>query len=255
MIFATPGILSYPTGGAASPADFGSLIVDVDPAHPSIVLAGSKVSSIPGSNGTTYTFSQSTDANRPLYTASDAAYNNMPTMQFSSSDLWLSSTSTVTIGNAICTLVFVGELGSSGGAVIVGTTSDGNAVALSLEIIHGGTNVRSFTSGANIATSQRNRNVSSTSAKLYYGMSCDFSVAGGTSSRIKHYQDGTEQVTNLGFDNGPTAGSPATASTWYIGHRGGGGGFIFEGKLARVLGYAGTVDHAGLYTYLQSIYG
>ena len=252
MIGALPGIIaSSLASGEISPADYGTLLVDVDPAHASVT--GGKVTSVAAGYGL-YVFSQSVDANRPAYTATDSSFNNQPSMQFSSADTWLSS-NTVTIGNSIITLVVVGILGGSGGAVVVGTTPDGNAVGKSLEMIHGGTNVRSFTSGENVANCQRNRNVSSTSAKLYYGMSCDFSVAGGGSDRIKHYQDGTEQATNLGFDNSPTAGTPAAASTWYVGHRGT-GGFIFEGKIARVLGYAGTVDHAGLYTdYLQPLYG
>jgi hypothetical protein len=252
MIGALPGIIaSSLISGEISPADYGTLLVDVDPANASVT--GGKVTSVAVGYGS-YVFSQSVDANRPTYTATDSDFNNQPSIQFSSSDLWLSS-NTVTIGNSIVTLVIIGTLGGSGGAVIVGTTPDGNAVAKSLEVIHGGTNVRSFTSGENVATAQRNRNVSSTTAKLYYAMSCDFSVAGGGTDRIKHYQNGIEEATSLGFDNSPTAGTPATASTWYVGHRGS-GGFIFEGKIARILGYAGTVDHLGLYTdYLLPLFG
>ena len=246
--FSTNQLITETPVAPISPSDFGTLLVDIDPANATLV--SNKVSSISTGYGS-YAFSQSVDANRPLYNVSDSSFNNKPSIQFTADDTWLSS-NTITVGNAKLTFVVVMILSASNGAVIIGSTPDGNSVAKSLEMIHGGTNVRSFASGDDGATSQRNRNVSSTSAKLYYAIEKDFSIA-GAAGHI-HYENGVSQSTNVGFDGG-TSGTPATASTWYVGHRGT-GGWIFEGKIARILAYAGNVNQSDLYTnYLQPLYG
>jgi hypothetical protein len=245
-------LMAMISGGGQTPSNFGTLLLDFDAAN--AVESGGFVASMGAGYGS-YTFAAAQAAPaRPTLNATDPDFNGMPSVEFGEGGP-LITTGAVTVGHNILTKIVVARLGAeTNGRVIVESSPDANSNARSFAMLHDGVNFRTNKSGANGQTCQRNRNLADFNAKIHYGMSVDFSQAG--SAGISHYQDGVLESTSEGFDNGATAGGPAGAYVWNFGARNGGAGQWFVGgRIARVLAYAGTVDHAEVYDYLAGIYG
>jgi hypothetical protein len=241
--------------GGSAPIDVtsfgGTLVVDFDAAN--AVLSGGLVATMGAGLGTRDFVAAQAAPARPTLNASDPDFNGMPSVQFGEAGPLITN-GAVTVGHNVLNMVGVVKLGATpNGRVIAESSPDANANARSFAMLHDDVNVRTNKSGANGLTCQRNRNVP-VYGKLHYAMVVDFAQAG--SAGIVHYQDGVVQATAEGFDNGATAGGPAGAYVWNFGARNGGAGQWFvSGKIARLLGFAGAVDHAGLYAHLASIYG
>lgn len=230
----------------------GTVVVDFNAANAS--TSGGLVSAMTAGTGTRGIIPAQAAPARPTLNTSDPDFNGMPSVQFGEAGPLITD-GAVTVGHNVLHMVGVVKLGATpNGRVIAESSPDANANARSYAMLHDDVNVRTNKSGANGATCQRNRNVP-VYGKLHYAMRVDFAQAG--SAGITHYQDGVAQATAEGFDNGASAGGPAGAYVWNFGARNGGAGQWFvSGKIARFLGIAGdTVDHAGLYAYLASIYG
>jgi hypothetical protein len=240
------------SGGGQTPSNFGTLLLDFDAAN-AVVDSGFVASMTAGYGSYAFAAANAAPA-RPTLNATDADFNGMPSVEFGEAGP-LITTGAVTVGANVLTMVAVARLGAeTNGRVIVESSPDANGNPLSFAMLHDGVNFRTNKSGASGNTCQRNRDIADFNAKIHYSMSVDFSQAG--SAGIAHYQDGVVQTTAEGFDNGATAGGPAGAYVWNFGARNGGAGQWFVGgRIARVLAYAGIVDHAEVYAYLADIYG
>jgi hypothetical protein len=233
-----------------SPSDFGTLVVDFDPAN--AVLDSGYVASVTAGLGAYASAAAFAAPARPTLIAEDPDFNGMPSFLFDEATPML-TTGPVAVDGPIITTVAVCRLGASTSArVIVETSPTDNSNPLSFVMYHDNTTMITHRSGANGAVCARDRTIADYDALLYYGMTVDFSVAG--TGGVAHYQDGVLQSTTEDFDGGATAGSPAGSYVWYFGARSDGAPFV-SGRIARVLGFLGEVDHAGLYEYLANIYG
>jgi len=257
VIFATPGILSYPIGGgAASPTDYGTLIADLDPAHPSISLVSGKVSSLPGSSGTSYTFAQGTDSKRPTFNAIDSNFNSQPSMTFAGANgsvaHYLASTTQLVVGNAKAVVILVCRITDTNVGVIVESSPDANGPNGAVTVYNAGAELHMFFK-ANGTTPDLAYNFGSINTKRYLDCRFDLSIAncGGI---ILHAPPGTNRALGGG---GTFAGDVISDQTWYVGVRGANDiAYPFNGTIARMLVYAGTVDSVGLYNdYLLPLYG
>jgi hypothetical protein len=233
-----------------SPLDFGTLLVDFDAAN--AVVSGGLVASAPAGLGT-YPFAAAFAAPaRPVLIEADPDFNGMPSLEFGEAQP-LITTSPVVVDGSVITVVVVCRLGADTNArVIMETSPTDNSNPLSFVMYHDGDTMITHRSGANGNVCARERTIPDYDATIHYGMAVDFSVAG--TGGVTHYQDGALVATTESFDGGATAGSPAGEYVWYFGARSDGAPFV-SGRIARVLGYAGAVDHAGLYEYLAGIYG
>jgi hypothetical protein len=238
-------------GGSAGPPSLAQLRIDFDAAN-AVVDSGFIASMGAGYGPAAYAAANVAPA-RPVLNVA-AGFNGLPSVEFGEGGP-LITTEPVDIDDNILNIFAVALLGAEvNGRVIVESSPDANSNARSFAMLHDGVNMRTNKSGANGNTCQRNRDIADFNAKIHYSMSVDFSQAG--SAGIAHYQDGVVQTTAEGFDNGATAGGPAGAYVWNFGARNGGAGQWFVGgRIARVLAYAGIVDHAEVYAYLADIYG
>jgi hypothetical protein len=240
------------SGGGQTPSNFGTLLLDFDAAN-AAVDSGFVASMTAGYGSYAFAAANAAPA-RPTLNATDADFNGMPSVEFGEAGP-LITTGAVTVGANVLTMVAVARLGAeTNGRVIVESSPDANGNPLSFAMLHDGVNFRTNKSGASGNTCQRNRDIDDYNVTIHYGMAVDFSQAG--SAGISHYQDGVVETTAEGFDNGATAGGPAGAYVWNFGARNGGAGQWFVGgRIARVLAYTGTIDHAEVYAYLADIYG
>jgi hypothetical protein len=248
------GAAAWRTGAPddPSPSDFGTLILDFDPAN--AVLDSGYVASMGAGLGSYAFVAANAAPARPTLNATDADFNGMPSVEFGEAGPLITD-GAVTPAHNVFTQVVVCRLGAeTNGRVIMESSPDANSNPLSFAMLHDGLNMRTNKSGASGNTCQRNRDIADYEVTIHYGMTVDFAEAG--SAGITHYQDGVLEATSEGFDNGATAGGPAGAYVGNFGARNSGAGQWFVGgRIARGLWYVGEVDHAGLYEYLAGIYG
>jgi hypothetical protein len=244
-------------GGNSSPVNYGLLIADMDPAHPDIVLVSGKVSSLPGSSGTSYTFAQGTAGNRPTFNAGNAAFNGKPTIDYAgvpgSVAHYLASTTPLAFGGAAkAVIILVCRITATSIGVLVESSPDANGPNGAVTIYNNNTTLDMFFK-ANGVTPDMSHNFGAINTKRYLDARFDLGVpnAGGI---VLHSPPGTNRALSGG---GTFAGDVISTQTWYVGVRGGSPNeFPFVGEIARMLVYSGDVDSAGLYTdLLQPEYG
>jgi hypothetical protein len=233
-------------GGGQTAAQFGTLLVDLDPAN---AVESSGVVAVGAGLGTC-AFAQLTEARRPTLNAADSNFNGKPSISFAGgSTQWLVSDSNPDFSGAdTVTVVVVCRIESTGTGVIFETSADPNANPGCVTLYNDNTTAHLFYSGAT-GTPDSTRDLGAISERRYLG--CEYDLGQADAAGISLYQDGSEVA--LGGGGSATATTVAT-QPWYVGARGG-SSFPFTGRIARLLGYSGTVDQAALYAYLAGLYG